>query len=112
MGHRAKGRDTGEKGGEAEPRTSVCRGSGRAQGSWEAIPNGICVLYDRLASVESKEPGVEAEKTDEDLEALMKWMGKGANYDPAGQEVTAGGCGHLASPGRARGCGGLQQEGS
>lgn len=46
-------------------------------GIWEAIPNGICVLYDRLASVESKEPGVEAEKTDEDLEALMKWMGKG-----------------------------------
>ena len=80
MGHRAKGRDTGEKEGEVEPRTSVCRGSGRARGSWEAIPNGICVLYDRLASVESKEPGVEAEKTDEDLEALMKWMGKGANY--------------------------------
>lgn len=33
MGHRAKGRDTGEKEGEVEPRASVCRGSGRARGN-------------------------------------------------------------------------------
>lgn len=71
-----RGGTPGEKEGEVEPRASVCRGSGRARGSWEAIPNGICVLYDRLASVESKEPGWRL-KTDEDLEALMKWMGKG-----------------------------------
>ena len=80
MGHRDKGRDTVGKEGEVEPRISVCRGSGRAQGSWESILNGIHVLYDRLASVESRSQGVEAEKTDEDSEALMKWMGKGANY--------------------------------
>lgn len=47
------------------------------RGAGQSIPNGTRVLYDGLASDESRELGVQTERTDEDFKALMKWMGKG-----------------------------------
>lgn len=76
-GHRAKGRD--EHRGErrwGQAKNECVQRFRQSLGAGESIPNGICFLSDRLASVESKGQGVGTEKTDEDSEALRKWMGK------------------------------------
>lgn len=71
------GTDTVEKGGEAEPRMRHAEVQLGLRGTGESIPNGVCVLYSRFASVESKEPSGGGRDDDEGLEALMKRTGKG-----------------------------------